>query len=174
MASVGTRGGAEEMPAMRKAGAGNEAESDHGGHEAAREVTDGLNAPRPARVMNGEAKGLARHAGIDPARLPAPWPPTPAAKSVDASPSRSGGRLLPNDDAAEHSWILRGRQCSPAAEAVHAEFGLCAARLPGVGGAVIQPTRPSANYEYTPYLGSYATEKGPDRHRSGPFSSPAP
>src|SRR5258708_4783133 len=32
----------------------------------------------------------------------------------------------------------------------------------------------SANYEYTPYLGSYATEKGPDRHRSGPFSSPAP
>src|SRR5258708_40326901 len=174
MSSVGNCGRAEGMPALRKAGARNEAENGDGGRGGGGGVTDGLNAPRPARVMNVDAKGLARHAGIDPARLLAPWPPTPAAKCVDASPSRSGGRLLPNDDAAEHSWILRGRQCSPAAEAVHAEFGLCAARLPGVGGAVIQPTRPSANYEYTPYLGSYATEKGPDRHRSGPFSSPAP
>jgi len=26
-------------------------------------VTDGLNAPRPARVTNVDAKGLARHAG---------------------------------------------------------------------------------------------------------------
>src|SRR5258708_3510217 len=50
------------------------------------------------RVTSVDAKGPARHAGIDPARLPAPCPPTPAAKCVDASPSRSGGRLLPNDD----------------------------------------------------------------------------
>src|SRR5260221_13655199 len=132
MSSVGNCGRAEGMPALRKAGARNEAENVHGGHEAGREVTDGLNAPRPARVMNVDAKGLARHAGIDPARLPAPWPPTPAAKSVDASPSRSGGRLLPNDDAAEDSGILRGGQCSPAAGPFTPNSDCGAARLPRV------------------------------------------
>src|SRR5258708_17959966 len=106
MSSVGNCGRAEAVLALRKAGAWNEAENVHGGHEAGREVTDGLNAPRPARVMNVDAKGLARHAGIDPARLPAPLPPTPAAKRVDASPSPSGGRLLPNDDSAEDNRLL--------------------------------------------------------------------
>src|SRR5260221_4179281 len=110
MSSVGNCGRAEGMPALRKAGARNEAENVHGGHEAGREVTDGLNAPRPARVMNVDAKGLARHAGIDPARLLAPWPPTLAAKCVDTSHSRSAGQLRTNSDSAERSWILRGRQ----------------------------------------------------------------
>src|SRR5260370_6867013 len=96
MSSVGNCGRAEGMPALRKAGARNEAENVHGGHEAGREVTDGLNAPRPARVMNVDAKGLARHAGIDPARLPAPWPPTPPPKSFAPTPSHSAAPLPPH------------------------------------------------------------------------------
>src|SRR5260221_8535620 len=47
----------------------------------------------------------------DSAGLLAPWPPRGAAKSVDARPSPRGGRLLPNDDAADDSVRRQHLQC---------------------------------------------------------------